>query len=46
LTQQHLNGCRVDFYWPERFTRAQVRFEPDHVRHTLVAVAERLGAAG
>jgi very-short-patch-repair endonuclease len=28
---------------PLRFTRAQVRFEPDHVRATLAAVAGRLG---
>ncbi len=26
-----------------RFTHAQVRFEPDHVRRTLAAVARRLG---
>jgi very-short-patch-repair endonuclease len=30
---------------PLRFTRAQVRFEPDHVRATLTAVARRLRAA-
>jgi very-short-patch-repair endonuclease len=79
LTQQHLNGFRVDFYWPElglvvetdglryhrtpaqqakdrlrdqahaaagltplRFTRAQVRFEPDRVRGVLEAVVARL----
>lgn len=79
LTQQHVNGFRVDFYWPElglvvetdglryhrtpaqqakdrlrdqihaaagltplRFTRAQVRFEPDRVRAVLEAVAARL----
>ncbi len=79
LTQQHLNGFRVDFYWPElalvvetdglryhrtpaqqakdhlrdqvhaaagltplRFTRGQVRYQPDHVLATLGAVAERL----
>ncbi len=79
-TGRHLNGFKVDFYWPElgmvvetdglryhrtptqqardhvrdqahaaagltalRFTRAQVRFQPDHVRATLVAVAGRLG---
>jgi very-short-patch-repair endonuclease len=79
LTQQHLNGFRVDFYWPElglvvetdglryhrtpaqqakdrlrdqvhaaagltplRFTRSQVRFEPDRVRSVLEAVAARL----
>ena len=29
---------------PLRFTRAQVRFEPGHVRATLTAVAHRLGA--
>jgi very-short-patch-repair endonuclease len=28
---------------PLRFTRAQVRFEPEHVRATLAAVARRLG---
>ncbi len=79
LTQQPLNGFRVDFYWPDlglvvetdglryhrtpsqqardrlrdqahaavgltplRFTHAQVRFEPNHVRDTLAAVASRL----
>lgn len=79
LTQQRVNGFRVDFYWPDlglivetdglryhrtpaeqardrgrdqahtaagltalRFTRAQVYFEPDHVRTTLTAVARRL----
>jgi very-short-patch-repair endonuclease len=79
LTQQHVNGFRVDFYWPElglvvetdglryhrtpaqqakdrlrdqahaaagltplRFTRAQVRFEPDRVRSVLAAVVARL----
>jgi very-short-patch-repair endonuclease len=31
---------------PLRFTRAQVRFEPEHVRRTLAAVAARLRAAG
>ena len=78
-TGHHLNGFKVDFYWPElglvvetdglrdyrtpaqqtrdrvrdhahaaagltplRFTRAQVVFEPDHVRSTLAAVARRL----
>jgi very-short-patch-repair endonuclease len=30
---------------PLRFTRAQVKFEPEHVRRTLAAVAERLRAA-
>jgi very-short-patch-repair endonuclease len=30
---------------PLRFTRAQVRFEPDHVRVTLVAVVRRLSSA-
>ena len=29
---------------PLRFTRAQVKFEPDHVRATLATVAGRLGA--
>jgi very-short-patch-repair endonuclease len=29
---------------PLRFTRAQVRFDPDHVRATLAAVAARLAA--
>jgi very-short-patch-repair endonuclease len=29
---------------PLRFTHAQVRFEPGHVRATLAAVARRLGA--
>lgn len=79
LTQQRVNGFKVDFYWPDlrlvvetdglryhrtpaqqardrlrdqthtaagltplRFTRAQVRFEPDHVRAILAAVAHRL----
>lgn len=78
-TQSHVNGFRVDFYWPElglvvetdglryhrtpaqqardrvrdqahaaagltpvRFTRAQVRFEPDYVRSILAAVKARL----
>jgi very-short-patch-repair endonuclease len=78
LTQQRVNGFRVDFYWPElrlvvetdglryhrtpaqqaldrvrdqthaaagltplRFTRAQVRYEPDRVRRVLEAVAAR-----
>jgi very-short-patch-repair endonuclease len=82
LTQQRVNGFRVDFYWPDlrlvvetdglryhrtpaqqatdrlrdqahaaagltplRFTRAQVRYEPDHVRRTLAAVTRRLRAA-
>jgi very-short-patch-repair endonuclease len=82
LTQQWVNGFRVDFYWPKlrlivetdglryhrtpaqqaedrlrdqvhaangftplRFTRAQVRYEPGHVRETLAAVVERLRAA-
>ena len=82
LTQQHLSGFRVDFYWPDlglvvetdglryhrtpaqqakdrlrdqahaaagltplRFTRSQVRFEPDRVRSVLEAVAARLRAA-
>ena len=30
---------------PLRFTRAQVRFEPAHVRATLAAVVRRLRAA-
>lgn len=79
LTRQHVNGFRVDFYWPSiglivetdglrhhrtaaqqardrrrdqahaaagmtplRFTHAQVRFEPGHVRTTLRSVAQRL----
>jgi very-short-patch-repair endonuclease/predicted transcriptional regulator of viral defense system len=79
LTQEWVNGFRVDFYWPDlglvvetdglryhrtpaeqaadrlrdqthsaagltclRFTRAQVRFEPAHVRSVLTAVADRL----
>jgi very-short-patch-repair endonuclease len=79
LTQQRVNGFRVDFFWPElglivetdglryhrtpaqqakdrlrdqahaaagltplRFTRSQVRFEPDRVRGVLEAVAARL----
>jgi very-short-patch-repair endonuclease len=79
LTRQHLNGFRVDFYWPDlglvvetdglryhrtpaqqsrdrlrdqahaaagltplRFTHAQVRFEPSHVRNTLAAVLTQL----
>jgi very-short-patch-repair endonuclease len=29
---------------PLRFTRAQVRYEPDHVSHTLITVVERLRA--
>jgi very-short-patch-repair endonuclease len=82
LTQQRLNGFRVDFFWPElglvvetdglryhrtpaqqardrlrdqahlaagltplRFTHRQVRFEADHVRSILLAVANRLGGA-
>jgi very-short-patch-repair endonuclease len=81
-TGLHLNGYKVDFYWPHlglvvetdglryhrtpaqqardrvrdqahaaagltplRFTRAQVRFDPAHVRATLGAVATRLRAA-
>ncbi|MGH2965414.1 MAG: type IV toxin-antitoxin system AbiEi family antitoxin domain-containing protein [Solirubrobacterales bacterium] len=81
-TGQHVNGFKVDFYWPGlglvvetdglryhrtpaqqgrdrlrdqahtaagltclRFTYAQVRFEPEHVRATLEATARRLGAA-
>jgi very-short-patch-repair endonuclease len=79
LTQQYVNGFRVDFYWPDlglvvetdglryhrtaaqqaedrrrdqahaaagltplRFTRFQVRFEPDRVQGILEAVAARL----
>jgi very-short-patch-repair endonuclease len=79
LTRQHVNGFRVDFFWPDlglvvetdglryhrtpaqqardrlrdqvhltagmtplRFTHAQVRYEPDHVRETLLAVGRRL----
>lgn len=82
VTGRHVNGFRVDFYWPElglivetdglryhrtpaqqardrlrdqahtaagltplRFTRAQVRFEPNHVHATLVAVVRRLRAS-
>jgi very-short-patch-repair endonuclease len=78
-TRQHLNGFRVDFFWPElglvvecdglryhrtpaqqardqvrdqshtasglvplRFTHEQVRYRPNHVRRTLLAVARRL----
>lgn len=81
-TGRHVNGFKVDFYWPElglivetdglryhrtpaqqtrdrlrdqahtaaglttlRFTHAQVRFEPRHVRGTLTAVARRLRTA-
>jgi len=79
LTRQHLNGFRVDFFWPDlglvvetdglryhrtpaqqardrvrdqahlaagltplRFTHAQVRYEPNYVRATLLAVVLRL----
>jgi very-short-patch-repair endonuclease len=79
LTRQHLDGFRIDFFWPElrlvvetdglryhrtpaqqardrrrdqdhlaagftplRFTHAQVRYEPEHVRATLGKVARRL----
>jgi very-short-patch-repair endonuclease len=79
LTRQHLNGFRVDFFWPDlglvvetdglryhrtpaqqardrvrdqahltagltplRFTHAQVRYEPNYVRATLLAVTLRL----
>jgi very-short-patch-repair endonuclease len=82
LTQQWVNGFRVDFYWPDlglvvetdgltyhrtpaqqaedavrdqthtaaglvplRFTRAQVKYEPERVREVLMAVAGRLRAA-
>jgi very-short-patch-repair endonuclease len=78
-TGVHVNGFKVDFYWPElglvvetdglrfhrtpaqqardrlrdqahtaagltplRFTRAQVRFQPDYVAETLATVARRL----
>ena len=81
-TGAHVNGFKVDFFWPElglvvetdglryhrtaaqqakdglrdqrhsaagltplRFTHAQVRFEPVHVRGTLTAVADRLRGA-
>ena len=83
LTQEHLNGFRVDFFWPDlrlvvetdglrhhrtpgqqardrlrdqehlaagytplRFTHAQVRYEPEHVRSTLRKVARRLVGEG
>lgn len=79
LTREHLNGFRVDFFWPDlrlvvetdglrhhrtpaqqardrlrdqehlaagytplRFTHAQVRYEPEHVRSILRKVARRL----
>lgn len=79
LTRQHLDGFRVDFFWPKlrlvvetdglryhrtpaqqtrdrlrdqthlaagftplRFTHAQIRYEPDHVRAVLRKVARRL----
>jgi hypothetical protein len=79
LTGEHVNGFRVDFFWPAlglvvetdglryhrtpaqqardrlrdqahaaagltqlRFSHAQVRYEPAHVRATLAAVAARL----
>jgi hypothetical protein len=52
LTQQSVNGFRVDFYWPDLGLvietdglRAQVRFEPDRVRGVLEAVAARLQRA-
>jgi very-short-patch-repair endonuclease len=82
LTQQYVNGFRVDFYWPDlglvvetdglryhrtaaqqaqdrlrdqthaaagltplRFTRAQVRYEPERVCRVLQAVAARLQRA-
>lgn len=82
-TRRHVNGLKVDFYWPElglivetdglryhrtpaqqakdrvrdqvhaaagftplRFTRAQVRFEPEQVQATLAAVARRLRCQG
>ncbi len=83
LTQEHLNGFRVDFFWPDlrlvvetdglrhhrtpaqqardrlrdqehlaagytplRFTHAQVRYEPEHVRSTLRKVGGRLAGEG
>jgi very-short-patch-repair endonuclease/predicted transcriptional regulator of viral defense system len=82
LTQQHLGGFRVDFFWPDlglvvetdglryhrtpaqqahdrlrdqahaaagltplRFTYAQIKYDDEHVRRTLAAVAARLRAA-
>jgi very-short-patch-repair endonuclease len=79
LTRQHLDGFRIDFFWPDlrlvvetdglryhrtpaqqardrrrdqdhlaagytplRFTHAQVRYEPEHVRSILCKVARRL----
>jgi very-short-patch-repair endonuclease len=79
MTQQRVNGYRVDFYWPElglvvetdglryhrtpvqqtrdhrrdqahaaaglerlRFSRAQIRYEPEHVVETLENVIRRL----
>ncbi len=79
VTREHLNGFRIDFFWPDlrlvietdglryhrtpaqqardrrrdqahlaagytplRFTHAQVRYEPEHVRATLRKVARRL----
>ena len=81
LTRQHVNGFRVDFFWPElrlvvetdglryhrtaarqardllrdqvhhaagftplRFTHAQVAFEPEHVRRTLIDVVQVIRA--
>ncbi len=83
LTQQWVNGFRVDFFWPDlglvvetdglryhrtaarqardrrrdqvhaaagllplRFTRAQVKFEPEVIRTTLGAVARRITSDG
>src|SRR5207244_8105368 len=83
LTQFHVNGFRVNFFWPDiglvvetdglryhrtpaqqardrvrdqthaaaglttlRFTHAQVRFEPDRVRRTLLAVVATRSQAG
>jgi very-short-patch-repair endonuclease len=82
VTQQLVNGVRVDFYWPDlglvvetdglryhrtpveqdkdrirdqahtaaglvplRFTRAQVRYQPGHVREVLRATMKRLAAS-
>jgi hypothetical protein len=53
LTGQWVSAFKVDFYWPDLrlivetdgFTRAQVWYEPDHVRATLAKVVRRLAAA-
>ena len=82
LTRQHVNGHRVDFYWPQlrlivetdglryhrtptqqardrlrdqaharagliplRFTHAQIRYEPEQVVTTLIAVRRRITLA-